>query len=496
MMEGLKCPNETNRTLPLESFKENIERSLVFFKKLHDGGFPGALAFMSDPQAIKQVALPSPEREEFIAAWRDVIRRTPKGDSPVKQSIMYFFRLGRPGNSERVLESVETDIDRVFMEFTQAEKPVPAHECEKRGLPSQTLFARFVSLIRYDEYIWNYLINEEANVDACRTYPLARSIPRPDRAIFDELCYIMCADITVENPLVNVATGEWESDTELRDSLYVQLKEWPFPATKAKVPYRMAKIAQNQFMKDSIAADNIRDIHPRLMYYLWLHEYEFISAMFDGRHDCDGFRYVAPLQGRENLLLKNARAAPIPVDERQFFQGRVGPLRVKYEGQHPYYKLYAAYGKETDILRMEQRSIVKYRVPLTEDESLQRNREMHAWYFALSWLVTRSPVFVAADFYSKPFKQKLMVFFQIDTKKPQIFERAGEFVKWAVGRAPEFVTRGNVLPLMEYLSEEGWSGPSGQIPRPRGGGGRRQSRLSNTTLKNKKRGRKSLKRKN
>jgi hypothetical protein len=117
---------------------------------------------------------------------------------------------------------------------------------------------------------------------------------------------------------------------------------------------------------------------------------------------------------------------------------------------------------------------------------------MHAWYFALSYLVTRKTSYIASDFYESYLNKKLIVWFQLYEKKPDVFQRAQSFVEWAVGKPPQFVTLQNVLPLLAYLSAEGWQGPSGTEIRLRGG--RRSS--SKNTLKGKKRTRKALKRKN
>lgn len=114
-------------SLPNETFEENYERVLVFYKAIRD----------KVPVDFTKKALSRSEKSTFLDIWRQHLPAGANMDSWITSTLQNVFRT----------TTDETEIDQQILKFIGEGKPILAHNCLKHGSSFQGPLRRFLTVV-------------------------------------------------------------------------------------------------------------------------------------------------------------------------------------------------------------------------------------------------------------------------------------------------------------------------------------------------------------
>jgi len=403
---------------PWESYKENFERSLVFYKAIQDnctgkelesepcGCLDTFLELQKDPTKAVLKLEPA-EREEFLNSWRKYLKNvSPKeGLGKIPDLIKDFFKIKTDN-----YEDYEQTIFDYYKKFLFGDVPVPAYDCKKKGNPHQGFLSRFIKSVMASERELRYSFNESEEVLQCPTPTESTALKNTEKS-FQESCITF-----FQKP------ETFFEEHKHINYLYIQTQNWPFSEKKQRYIVTGRHLLENSFVQDVLVSDNIKDLHPRIVYHLWRDYPAIWSKIFAGKHDCGDFSDTLKEPGPEN----------------SFFKRKYGTPEREYTDKYPRYNITVKVGKD-----------ITYKVPMSNEQVEQRNQEMHAMYFGLSWLHAHTHDF-PYRFYESGSENKLEAFRNMSSNDRAAAER---FVTWAVGKKPEFINADSFIPFFEFLQE-------------------------------------------
>jgi len=277
-----QCPpleDAERRALPNEGGYEQYWRSLVFFKAVQDKVIPPIDVKRLDP-AVEAY---------FVAEWKRVMSEYDASNSPMDPATYTAVHL-------LGLEPEEKgDLNTAYRNFLKGgsnnPKPLAVYDCKVRGDPYQGEISRFLTQIQssYDEL--RFSLEAWDIFDLRYQSPMLGIAESPNT--IDKITVTVARIIDIDMPIIPVAE---QTLGNLRDCFYIQtkgfikyslsglyvipgytlLRERTLPAeVEGGPPRHLPRLPFALF-----EADDVRDIHPWLMYLLFTNPRTYENYMY------------------------------------------------------------------------------------------------------------------------------------------------------------------------------------------------------------------------
>ena len=278
-----QCPpleDAERRALPNEGAYEQFRRTLVFFKAVQDKVQPPIDVKRLDP-AVEAY---------FVAEWKRVLDEYDALNDPPMDPVTYtaVHLLGIEPEEVGILNTAYRNFlkggyDRAL--------PLSIYDCKVRGEPFQGEMARVLRFIRYsyDELRFAF---EAWDIYDLR-YPLPMLAVPGSPTTIDKIVVTAAREIDISRPIIPT---EGQRESNLRDCFYIQTKglinydvsgEYAIPGytliRERTLPAEVEGGPPRHLPRLPFAlfeADDVRDIHPWLMYLLYTNEDTYRNYMF------------------------------------------------------------------------------------------------------------------------------------------------------------------------------------------------------------------------
>ena len=278
-----QCPpleDAERRALPNEGGYEQYWRSLVFFKAIQDKIRP--------PTDVKRLD-PAVEAY-FVAEWKRVLAEYDALNDPPMDAVTYTAVHLLGIKNEEV-----GNLEQAYINFIKGDKsverPLSAYDCKIKGQPVQGTIMRFMTTIRMTSDELRYRLEAADIFDLRYPFPML-ALPESPNTI-DNVVVVIARVIDVTKTLTPIGERtvgslsdcfyiqtksfiDYEGDGDYLIPGYTLIRERTLPAeVEGGPPRHLPRLPFALF-----EADDVRDIHPWLMYLLYTNEDTYRNYMF------------------------------------------------------------------------------------------------------------------------------------------------------------------------------------------------------------------------